>query len=629
MKKSISFLMIFSVGCSLAANKQFTTSDLIVDSNIAISTSGIVLKPITVSLPESFNGVIKRALPIRYNDFSTPYLINAGDASDTINLNVTFDADGKKCKLYPSSFIDSTGWSLVIPEGFFEVVPNYGEEWGIQNYNDNELENLSIVGAWKSDGNKWSHPGMFSIIDDDTIDGQIYSSANGAGSYGYYSLLYPLLESLGLKGNVAMEGRRAGLSATPPVLNENGKIAKRLQDIKGWEVMGHSMECLGEILNNWIVDSIHSSLAEKLLLENTPGKDPASSVSIYDLQTHKQYHLETSGWVETETRYIKPYAGHYDTRKPAMFNPDFDSEWAWGELAKRANDFGINMRTFVTHNTSSSHALVREIQKYLKYGFSDLTLPYFNTPPMLSTATRFAVEGTTLPGYKGEKDPDNTFNQEHFKIFKSRIDEAAEAGGWVAFNLHAYRVCWKNSLPGKLVSEGGDYPDEWVIPILETDDIDDQLNPPSRLGISSWKEWYPCPGTKLEMLHSLLKYAIDKGMLNVTASEGFEIMGNPIQAGYYSNGKKIGSDMYGLQSTSDNYPHYIKGANGAVDYYNPLISSEIVKKIDVTISSSVFTPCEDCVFEAVSPTGLVKKVSSITELSKGLWIINGYKIIIH
>ncbi len=621
--------MIFSAACSLADNQQFSNADLIIDSSLAISSGGLILKPITVSLPESFHGEFRRTLPIRYNDFSSPYLFNIEDSTNTIKLNVTFDADGKKCKLHPSSPIDSTGWSLVIPEGFFEIAPYYGEWWRIQNYDDEELEKLSILGAWKSDGSNWSHPGMFSIIDDDTIDGQIYSSANGVGSYGYYSLLYPLLESLGLRGNVAMEGRRAGLSITPPELNENGKIARRLQDVKGWEVMGHSMECLGEILNNWIVDSINAPLAEKLLMENTPGENPTSSVSIYDLQTHKQYHLEDSGWVETESRYIKPYAGHYDTKKPAMFNPDFDSEWAWGELAKRANDFGINMRTFVTHNTSSSHALVREIQKYLKYGFSDLTLPYFNTPPMLSTATRFAVEGTTLPGYKGESDPDNTFNHDHFSIFSSRIDEAAAAGGWVAFNLHAYRKCWKNSLPGKLVSQGGDYPDQWVIPILETDSIDEQLNPPARLGISSWKEWYPCPGTKLDMLYQLLKYALAKGMKNVTASEGFEIMGNPIQIGYYSNGIKIGSDAHNLQSTADNYPHYIKGANGAVDYYNPILNSEITKEIDVTFLNSIFTPCEGCVFEAVSPLGLVKRVSSLSELDKGIWIINGEKMFIH
>lgn len=629
MKKALASLVILFGCSSWALTKEFTNADLIVDSSLVISSNGLILKPITVSLPESFNGKIRRALPIRYDDFSSPYLLNDEDSTDTIKLNAAFDADGKRCKLYPSSPIDSIAWTLEIPDGFFEIVPNYGEEWGIQNYEDEELEELSILGAWKSGGTRWTHPGIFSIIDDDSIDGQIYSSADGVGNYGYYSLLYPLLESLGLRGNIALEGRRAGLSATPPELNENGKTARRLQDVKGWEVMGHSMECLGEILNNWIVDSIHAPLAEKLLKENTPGANPAASVSIYDLQTHKQYHLDAAGWVETESRYIKPYAGHYDTKKPAMYNPDFDSEWAWGELAKRANDFGINMRTFVTHNTSSSHALVRDIQKYLKYGFSDVTLPYYNTPPMLSTAARFAVEGTTLPNYKGERDPDNTFNNDHFKIFKSRIDEAAAAGGWVAFNLHAYRRCWKNSLPGKLVSEGGNYPDQWVIPILETDSIDEQLNPPARLGISSWKEWYPCPGTKLEMLYSILKYTLGKGMINVTASEGFEIMGNPIQGGYYNNGIKIGSDIHGLQSSSDNYPHYIKGVNGAVDYYNPFISQKITTGINVVVLTSILDFYEGSVFEAVSPTGFVKRVTSITELEPGLWVINGYKIILH
>lgn len=635
MKKTLSYLtLLCGFVSSLSADEHISTDDLIIGSNLDIYTSGLIRTPITISLPENFNGNLCRALPIIYNDFQNPYLIKNDDSeqnedtSQRIELNYIFDSNGKDCLLFPSYSIESGTWTLVIPEGFFDIKPEYGDNWGIQNKTDEELRQLNIVGAWKCDGDTWRRNGIFSIIDDDGIDGQISSSMTGAEDYGYFSILFPLLESLGLRGNLALEGRRAGLAVTPPELNGNGVIAKRLQDIKGWEVMAHSMECIGERLNNWIVDSIHAPLAEKLLSENKPGKNPTASISIYDLQTHKQYHLENSGWVVSESRHIKPYAGHYDTKKPAMFNPDYDSEWAWGELAKRANDFGINMRTFVTHNTSSSHAMVREIQKYLKYGFSDLTLPYYNMPPMLSTATRFAVEGTTLPGYKGEADPDNTFNTENFKIFKGRIDEAAEAGGWVAFNLHAYRKCWKNSLPGKLVSEGGSYPDEWVIPILETDILDDQLNPPARLGIKSWKEWYPCPGTKLEMLYELLKYALAKGMINVTASEGFDYMGNTEQEGYYSAGIKIGSDVHGLQSTSNNYPHYIKGANGAVDYYNPLISDEIISEIEVSSLNSVYNPCQDCEFEAVSISGIVKKISSVTELSKGIWIINGYKIII-
>ncbi|MDE6022207.1 MAG: hypothetical protein K2G13_01770, partial [Muribaculaceae bacterium] len=561
--------LLFNWLSVLSNDKELIIEDLIITPSLSLFSSGTIIKPITISVLPTLNGKLCRTLPIIYNQFPNAYLYKEKDQSQIVELEAVIDGSGRTCQLYPTSSIEGEGWRLMIPKNFLEFQPQYDDSWGIHHYSDEELRGLSVTGAWKRNGTFWDHKGLFSIIDDDTIDGQIYSSADGACSYGYYSLLYPLLESLGLRGNLAMEGRRAGLSLDPPDLNENGKIAKKLQDVKGWEVMAHSMECLGERQNNWIVDSLNSPLAQRILIENEPAATPAASVSIYDLQTCKQYHVESKGWVESASRWIKPYAGHYDTKTLAMFNPDYDAQWAWGELVERARNFGIEMKSFVTHNSTSSHALVREIQTYLKYGFSDLATPYYNIPPMLSTATRFAVEGTTLPGYKGESDPDNTFNKEHFKIFTSRIDEAAELGGWVAFNLHTYRKCWKNSLSGMLKSEGGSYPDEWVIPILETDELDDNLNPPKRLGINNWKDWYPCPGTKLDMFYRLLKYALDHGMINVTASEGFELMGNPIQEGYYSAGIKIGSDAYGLQSTSLNYPHYIKGANGAVDYYNP------------------------------------------------------------
>lgn len=632
MKRGIIFCsLLFKCLSVLSVETVPITENLVLEPKLSLFSSGSVNKPIKLSLNSSFKGELCRSLPLIYNNFPTPYLFKDNDPTQIVKLEAVFDNSGRSCQFFPTSAITESGeWKMVIPKDFFELQPYYDESWGIRNYSDDELSELNVVGAWKCPGENWHHKGLFSIIDDDTIDGQISSSMTGAESYGYFSVLYPLLESLGLRGNTAMEGRRVGLSDNPPELNGNGNILKNLQDVKGWEIMAHSMECLGEIWNNWIVDSLDSTLANKLLSENEPNPNLALAVSVYDLHTKKQYHISSdgSGWIETAPRWIKPYAHHYDTLNPAMYNPDYDSQWAWGELAERADRLGIKVKSFVTHNVSSSHALVRDIQKYLKYGFSDLGEPYFNIPPMLSSATRFAIEGTTLPGYKGQNDPDNTFNKEHYKIFTSRIDEAAQAGGWVAFNLHTYRKCWKNSLPGKLKSDGGSYPDEWVIPILETDVLDDQLNPPARLGIKTWKEWYPCPGTKLGMFHMLLKHAIDKGMINVTASEGFEIMGNPIQKGYYSAGIKIGSDFYGLQSTAMNYPHYIKGANGAVDYYNPLINSEIITDIEVDITNSIFEPCEDCVFDAVSPLGIVRKVTSIRDLPRGIWIINGNKIII-
>lgn len=65
---------------------------------------------------------------------------------------------------------------------------------------------------------------------------------------GIFQILYPVLESLGLRGCVSMEGRRCGFTAYPPTLNDNGRIARRLQDERGWEMPLEGMDPLGDPL---------------------------------------------------------------------------------------------------------------------------------------------------------------------------------------------------------------------------------------------------------------------------------------------------------------------------------------------------------------------------------------------
>lgn len=49
---------------------------------------------------------------------------------------------------------------------------------------------------------------MFSIHDDDGMDGMIpFSIPMEYVKWGYFSILYPVLGSLGLRGYVSMEGR--------------------------------------------------------------------------------------------------------------------------------------------------------------------------------------------------------------------------------------------------------------------------------------------------------------------------------------------------------------------------------------------------------------------------------------
>lgn len=555
------------------------TSDdiLTLRNDIALGSDGESVSKLSLHLADDFNGKLWLN---ETNGFNAYGRFKAILPDTVICLTPILAKDHRSCLLDSESPIPyDTAIRIDIEDGAFEISPEYIEVEDI-DLDENLLSSFSIAGAWHKKGSAWTHPGMFSIIDDDGLDGQIKSSTD-AGTFGYFSLMYPLLENLGLRGVVAGEGRRMGLSGATPEPNDNFRTLVRLQNEKGWEIMSHSMICIGEILNNWKVDSLTAPLAKELLTAGPNNGEDASTISIYDLQTKKQYwpNADNTSWVETSSRFIKPYIGDYATKQAILFNPDYDFAWHWGEWKRAAIEFGLDVKGFVTHNTTSSHYLVPGIMEYFPQGFSDLSTININTPPLLSSAVRAGLEGQSLKGYAGES-KDNTFNEEHFKAFCSQIDEAAESGGWIVFNLHAYRACWRNYFPEALVSAGGTYPDSWVVPMRGIDSANDPYTPPAKLGIKDWSEWYPCPGTRLDMLWRLLKYAKEKGLINVTSSEGFAIMGNKKAYGYFSKGQKIGQDGKPTIGIRDKYPHYIVGANDETYYFNPIITPTMTFETD-------------------------------------------------
>lgn len=250
--------------------------------------------------------------------------------SDIIELIPAID--GRRCVFHPVRPIEEGNWMLEIPGGYFEICPDFIEVADF-DFDNEDYENLRVCGAWHKAGEPWHSNGFFSVLDDDCMDG--YISASSPSDYmttGYYSILYPILESLGLRGNISMEGRRVGFTKATPELNDNGKVLLRLQNERGWEILNHSMDCIGEVLNNWVVDSLSSPLAKQILKEYPSDYIGQNVTSVYDLATRKQYFPlpDNSGWQESPAKYVKPYAGDFKTKKPVLYNSDFDVEYHWG-----------------------------------------------------------------------------------------------------------------------------------------------------------------------------------------------------------------------------------------------------------------------------------------------------------
>lgn len=580
---SINLFLTFAIRPTLLNNNQaLDLNDIIIWPTESEIIPLNICDRITLSLPDNFSGKFGINQPYVSNRLDYPRLLKVDTISnEEILLRPEISPSGRSVTFYLAQPLPPGEWQLKIPDKYFEIRPNIREVEEMP-FSPDSLSLLSIVGAWHVNGRPWNATPMFSIHDDDGVDGKIPSS--GATHIpertGWFSMLYPLLESLGVRGCVSMEGWRAGFTDDPPKLNDNGKILLRLQNERGWEAQAHSMEVLGQTLNNWAVDSLTSPLAQKILEEGPYNGITQSTPTIFDFQTQKQYfpNDELNGWTESPKKLIKPYIGDYPSKKPILYNPEHDVDYHWGEWFRTARQLGFNSKAWVQHNAISSHNYALAINAYSSFGFSDMYYPYqYNVPPLRSTATRMMMEGQSgAPNYIGESNDDNRWQPEQYKWFIDVINNCIADNGWLIMGLHTYRKCWKNYLPGCLKSEGGDYHDEWVEPLKEMDFLNDPLTPPANLGIKDWKEWYPCPGTRLDMLREIIKYCLDKGMINVTSSEGYEEFGNNVNIGYYNGGIPIGYDSYNLLDNREVYPHYIVGKNGEQSYFCPIVTSTIV-----------------------------------------------------
>lgn len=442
---------------------------------------------------------------------------------------------------------------------------------------------------------------------------------------GYASVLFPLVHAFNkkygsqIKGKVtcftAAEGQRIGLTPLytdtddfDGTLNNNGQVLKRLIETGEWEAVCHSMTARYDN-ENYLVDGLDSAFADEVLANgNWAGEYRYNTTTCYDLATGKNYQIkqDKSGWTELPARYAKPYcAVSRATNAQIVINPTYSVMYQVDTWFKRADIAGLpySMKPDgkrVYANWGSSHSVwhINENFKWADCGFGGSAET--NPVPFDTVVHRFSWEpevaqnpGAIFAGYTGDF---NLYTEAEFERLKSMIDACVSGKGWSFLGSHANTApCWNQYLPGLLefVPEGEtepvnlydtqqvgdrlnyydpDYPDEWTVPLQydELQDIigentHDYLNvPPARLGISSWGEWYPRPGTGLAMLWDAMLYAISKGVHFVTVEDGFNKMGNLFTLGYkgplFTQDTKLGN------IPEENKSHLIIGADGSIDY---------------------------------------------------------------
>jgi hypothetical protein len=446
--------------------------------------------------------------------------------------------------------------------------------------------------------NKLNLKPCISIIDDDTIDNQIPSSKGESATVdkqgGYFSVLLPFMLSLGAKYEkklvvgLACEGQRVGF--TPiynpndnyTALNENGECVKWLHDNMGWNVFNHSMTAQLP-MNTYYVDGIESELADQIKNDCNYLSRPYSFHNwiVLDRLTGKWYEINNVSstlankvWTERENpqKYAIPFYRDYITNK-WYFNRDFDFEYSWGEWCKRADELGLPYEKVIVHNGGTSHECTVSAGRKYAY-WSVRTIGTHNYPPIQATVNRIK------DGYEDGVSPNNARNEAYEDKMKLEVDKCLAGNTWMVFMSHFNDQTYhRNYYLDNVEYPDGDpnYPDEWVIP-LKHQEIQDIIgenehdyinNPPSRLEISTWDEWYPAPGTQLKSLYDVLDYALSKGIDIVAPVDGWTTHGNVLNLGVDTNGQTYGYDTYGQTPLTNEEKSYLTiGADGSIRYYN-------------------------------------------------------------
>lgn len=465
-----------------------------------------------------------------------------------------------------------------------------------------EINGVNISGKMKS---------CISIIDDDTIDGQIPVSFGSVdvkdGVGGYFSILLPITLSLAAKNNkkvpvnLACEGHRVGLTSylesndNYTTLNENGNAVKWVHDKMGWNVLNHSMTAQ-LMVKTYFVDGINSELASTILSRGTyAGYLSFDNTIVIDRTTGKWYEVNSdlTAWVErTPTKkYAVPFYREYINVQDAAanhdgqiyFNRDFDFEYSWGEFVKRAEELGLPNEKFVVHNGSTASRYMTFASR--RYAYTAIrTTGTYNYPPVQATVNRKTLA-------KQPSTNDNSWNDAWVTEIKQIIDECKENNSWVVFMSHFNAYVFRNiylsaySYPTDtgadnitLRKKDDNYPSDWKCPLnhIEIQDLIGSNvhnyidNPPRRLNINTWDEWYPAPGTHAAAIYYVLDYAISQGIDFTTVSDWWKQYGNILNIGVDKNGQTDGYDAAKsvVPFTNDEKSYLTIGCDGSIRSFN-------------------------------------------------------------
>ena len=126
-----------------------------------------------LELAEDFKGIMSLDRKAILHD---GLKVAAVSPDTVIYLQPMIDKESRVCEFVSDTPLrKGLGFRIDVPEGLLHIKPDVIEVDEI-DIDEDLLSTMSVAGAWHKSGSVWRHQGMFSVIDDDSLDGQIPSS---------------------------------------------------------------------------------------------------------------------------------------------------------------------------------------------------------------------------------------------------------------------------------------------------------------------------------------------------------------------------------------------------------------------------------------------------------------------
>ena len=421
-----------------------------------------------------------------------------------------------------------------------------------------------------------------SISDDDTIDDFLRYSGSKRfnGSNGFFSRLYPVVQSLNAPVSESIECWRCGIDKDD--LNNTGLAIKALCTQQGWEPVSHTMTA--RFRAAYLLDTF-SQIKDLPSTPITGNIENTEVTHIYVKENNTNYYYSKDHqWLEVPDRYIKPKLMNFSGTKIAD-NPSFPIEYQLlGSKQKIEQIIGIPVHTFISPADSRGFRYYEYALQYYDYVVQALNTndnsKYNITMPLESVIVELARGFFDL----GSSDTNNEAGDELYDKWVSKFNSIKKTGTYsIIFGMHSYLPCWKNCIESQLVSNGGNYPDEFVTPVRDPREFpDDFLSPHPSTNLSDWGDWamdkdgnisghgwYPCPGTRLYQYWKFLLYIKSQGVPIMTIHDNLDRIKNVERHGY-----KIKPEFFDIYEDTDK-SYYIVGADGSTISYTS--KSEIEK----------------------------------------------------